>query len=182
MDLYSERLYLLYALCLAESGQLTAVEDAPRSDMLEAATFLACLVTVQAIRHLGRAPHDEVNDTEALGVYQAFAMLVFVYLMLPLQQEGIAPDLTAGAVMIARSLFAGLPPEALAECLESGDRKFQLIGNAEHEHWMGFREDMDKTVIAYMVAGTDDNAPFEKDELIPVFAAMLNQLCEAFEN
>jgi hypothetical protein len=182
MDQYSERLYLLYALCLADSGQLKTVEDAPKSDMLEAATFLACLVTVQAIRHLGRTPHDEMDDTEALSVYQAFAMLVFVYLILPLQQEGEVPDIPTGAVMIGRSLFAELPPESLAECLESGDRKFQLIGNAKHEHWMDFREDMDKTVIAFVVAGTDDSAPFDKEELIPVFATMLNQLCEAFEN
>lgn len=182
MDLYSERLYLLYALCLAENGQLKTVEDAPQSDMLEAATFLACLVTVNAIRHLGRTPHDEMDDTEALSVYQAFALLIFVYLMLPLQQEGIAPDITTGAVMIGRSLFAELPPTVLAECLESGDRKFQLIGNAKHEHWANFREDMDKSVIAYVVAGTDDSAPFDKSELIPVFATMLNQLCEAFED
>jgi hypothetical protein len=47
---------------------------------------------------------------------------------------------------------------------------------------MDFREDMDKTVIAFVVAGTDDSAPFDKEELIPVFATMLNQLCEAFEN
>jgi hypothetical protein len=182
MELYSERLYLLYALCLADNGQLKTVEDAPKSDMLVAATFLACLVTVNAIKHLGRTPHDEIDDIEALSVYQAFAMLVFVYLILPLQQEGEVPDIPAGAVMIGRSLFAELPPEALAECLESGDRKFQLIGNAKHEHWMVFREDMDKTVIAFVVAGTDDDAPFDKEELIPVFATMLNQLCEAFED
>lgn len=177
---YSERLSLLYALCLAETGQLDGPEDVPEHDALEAATFVACLITVNAIRHLGRVPQEEMDDLETLAVYQAFAMLVFVYLALPLQEEGIEPDLTTAAVMIARSLFAGLSPEQLAECLESGDRKFQLIGNAEHEHWMDFRQDMDKVSIAFVVAATDDHAPVDKDELIPLFATMLNQLCEAF--
>ena len=177
---YSERLSLLYALCLAETGQLRRPEDVPEHDALEAATFVACLITVSAIRELGRSPQEERHDLETLGVYQAFAMLVFVYLALPLQDEGMELDLTRGAVMIARSLFAELPQEVLAECLESGDRKFQLIGNAEHEHWMSFRQDMDKVSIAFVVAGTDDNSPVSKEELIPLFATMLNQLCEAF--
>lgn len=177
---YSERLGLLYGLCLAETGQLSSLDDVPEHDALEAATFVACLITVSAIRELGRVPQEEKHDLETLGVYQAFAMLVFVYLALPLQEEGMALDMTKGAVMIARSLFSELPQELLAECLESGDRKFQLIGNAEHEHWMSFRQDMDKAAIAFVVAGTDDNAPFDKAELIPLFGTMLNQLCEAF--
>jgi hypothetical protein len=177
---YSERLSLLYALCLAETGQLSSPEDVPEHDALEAATFIACLITVNAIRHLGRVPQEEMHDLESLAVYQAFAMLVFVYLALPLQEEGVELDLTKGAVMIARSLFAELSQELLAECLESGDRKFQLIGNAEHEHWMSFRQDMDKAAIAFVVAGTDDQAPIDKEELTPLFATMLNQLCEAF--
>lgn len=179
---YSERLSLLYALCLAETGQLNSPEDVPPHDALEAATYVACLITVNAIRHLGRMPQEEMHDLESLAVYQSFAMLVFVYLALPLQEEGVEPDLAAAAVMIARSLFAGMSQELLVECLESGDRKFQLIGNAEHEHWMSFRQDMDKASIAFVVAATDDHAPIDKEELIPLFATMLNQLCEAFSH
>lgn len=175
---YSERLTLLYTLCLIEAGQIKDASAIPEHDALDSANYLACLITHQAIRHLDREP--DMDDLEMLGVYQAFAMLVYVYLALPLQEEGIGPDLENGAVVIARSLFAGLSAEQLAECLESGERKFQLIGNAAHEHWMSFRQDLDKASIAYVIAGTDDDAPFERDELVPLFGAMLNQLCEAF--
>ena len=75
---------------------------------------------------------------------------------------------------------AELTNEELADIVESGMRKFHLIGDADAEHWTHFREDFDKAVIAFLVAGTDDAAPFEKEELIPVLGAFLSMLCEAF--
>jgi hypothetical protein len=87
-------------------------------------------------------------------------------------------DLEQDQIVIAKSLFAELTNEELADIVESGMRKFHLVGDAEH--WTHFREDFDKAVIAFLVAGTDDAAPFEKEELIPVLGAFLSMLCEAF--
>lgn len=179
--IYSERLSLLYGLCLAETGQLQSPDDMPAHDALDAATYLACYITVKAIQELGHSPADErEHDFYILSVYQAFAMLVFVYLTLPLRAEDVSPDIAEGAITIAKTLFAELSDEALAECVESGGHKFQLIGDAEQEHLMNYRQDLDKAVIAFVVAGTDDNAPFEKEEVIPLFGTMLGMLCEAF--
>ena len=79
-----------------------------------------------------------------------------------------------------KSLFAGLADDELAEIVESGTRKFELIANAEQEHWVSYREDLDKAVIAYVIAGTDDEAPFEMSDILPMHAALLSMLCEAF--
>lgn len=178
---YSERLSLLYGLCLAETGQLKSPDDMPPHDAQDAASYLACYITFQAIQELGRSPaEDREHDFDMLSVYQAFAMLVFVYLTLPLGEEGIAPDISEGAIVIARTLFGELSDEELAECVESGARKFQLVGDAELEHLANYRQDLDKACIAFVIAGTDDDAPFDKEEIVPLFGTMLGMLCEAF--
>lgn len=181
---YSKRLSLLHALCLAETRH--ADEAAPSSDLddydaLEATTYLSCYLAFRAIQQAERSPADERYDNfDMLSVYQAYAMLVYAYLTLPLQAEQITPVLEEAAVVMARSLFSELSHEELADIVDSGTRKFTLIGNAEAEHWADYREDLDKAVIAFVVAGTDENSPFDKDELLPMFGAMLSMLCEAF--
>jgi hypothetical protein len=77
-------------------------------------------------------------------------------------------------------LFYELPDESCAECIESGLRKMELIGKAELEYLVQFREDLDRATIAFVIAGTDPDSPFEARDLIPVFAALLNILCETF--
>lgn len=190
MDMtYSQRLSLLYGICLAEAQRNVGLspEEILQSkrledyDPLEAATYLACTITFKAIQHAGRSPVDERSYSfDMLSVYQAYAMLVYVYLTLPLGEENMAPALVKSAVIITRSLFAELSDEEWAEIIESANHKFQLIGDAEQEHWMTYREDLDKAVIAFVIAGTDEDSPFDKDELIPLFGALLSMLCEAF--
>ncbi len=185
---YSKRLSLLYGICLAEaqhqfSLDLHALQSRNLEDYepLEAATYLACALTVKAIQHAERSPADERDDNfDMLSVYQAFAMLVYLYLTLPLSEENIAPELAPAAVTIVKTLFAECDEAEWTEIIESGMNKFELIGNAESEHWMDYRQDLEKTTIAFVVAGTDENSPFEKDELIPLFGALLSMLCEAF--
>jgi hypothetical protein len=181
---YSKRLSLLYALCYAE----TSVEQgiAPSAnledyDPLEAANFLACYITFKAIQQAERSPADErIDNFDMLSVYQAFAIMVLVYLTLPLSEEKITPDFTSSAVTIARTLFAELSNEELAEIIDAGSRKFQLIGDAEQEHIMDYRQDLDKSVVAFIVAGTDEDAPYEKEDLLPIFGSLLSMMCEAF--
>jgi hypothetical protein len=36
--------------------------------------------------------------------------------------------------------------------------------------------------VAFVIAGTDDDSPHDKEEIIPLFGQLLSQLCEAFEN
>ena len=183
---YSKNLSLLHALCLSETH---TAQDAPLSSNLEdydpvkAASYLACYITAKAIKEASRSPADERYDNfDMLSVYQAFALMVYAYLVLPLGSEEIVADLEQDQIVIAKSLFAELTNEELADIVESGMRKFHLIGDADAdaEHWTHFREDFDKAVIAFLVAGTDDAAPFEKEELIPVLGAFLSMLCEAF--
>lgn len=185
MDMtYSQRLSLSYALCLNEARD--AAGEAPSTnledyDALEAATYLACYITFRAIKEAGRSPADErVENFDMLAVYQAFAMLVYTYLTLPLGDEGIEPDYKTSAITIARSLFAELENEELAEIIESGNHKYQLIGDAEAEHWMNYRQDIEKVLIAFIIAATDEEAPFDKEELVPMLGALLSMLCEAF--
>lgn len=181
---YSKRLSLLHALCLTETRH--DQDSAPSSnlqdyDPLEAATYLACFITFQAIQQADRSPADERYDNfDMLSVYQAFGVMVYAFLALPLKAEGIAPAMEQDAVVIARSLFAELTPEELADIVESAMRKFTLMGEATAEHWNNYREDLDKAVIAFVVAGTDENSPFEKEDVFPVFGALLSMLCEAF--
>jgi len=182
---YSKRLSLLHALCLAETRS-SHHEAAPSAnledyDPLAAATYLACYLTFQAIKQAQRSPADERYDNfEMLSVYQSFGLLVYAYLTLPLRAEQITPELEQDSVIIAKSLFSELAPEELVDVIDSGMRKFHLIGDADAEHWNNYREDLDKVVVAFLVAGTDENSPFDKDDLIPVFGALLSMLCEAF--
>ncbi|SNR69887.1 hypothetical protein SAMN05192560_0562 [Methylobacillus rhizosphaerae] len=181
---YSQRLILTYALCLNEAR--TDASEPPSTnledyDALEAATYLACYITFRAIKDTGRSPADErVENFDMLAVYQAYAMLAYTYLTLPLGEEGIEPDYQAAAVTIARSLFAELENEELAEIIESGNHKYQLIGDAEVEHWMNYRQDIEKVLMAFVIAATDEEAPFDKEELVPMLGALLSMLCEAF--
>ena len=183
---YSERLNLLYALCLNEIK--AAQGEAPITtlqvqDPLEAANYLACYITFKAIQQAERSPGDERTENfDMLSVYQTYAMLVYAYLTMPLGQEGIVPDVEGSPVVIAKTLFTGLGAEEWAEIIASGSHKFRLIADAEQEHWVSYREDLDKVVVALVVAGTDENAPFHKDELIPMLGTLLSMLCEAFSS
>lgn len=181
---YSQRLNLLHAICKSETladKQAAAGIDLNDADAQEAATFLAGYITFRAIWQAERSPADErIENFDMLSVYQAFAMLVYAYLTLPLSGEGISPDVELSAVTIAKSLFSELDTEELAEIVESGMSKFQLIGGAGREHWLTYREDLDKLIIAFVVAGTDDDSQFDKDDLLPLMGSMLSMLCEAF--
>ncbi len=181
---YSQRLLDLYAARQAETRdphEITEPSGDLEQDVFSAATYLAAYLTLQSIRQLGRSPAEERHsDFDMLGVYQCFASMVFVFLTLPLKPEEIEPDMVKAAVVIGKALFFELPDEATVECIESGLRKIQLIGKAEQEYLLQFREDLDRATIAYVVAGTDQASPVRADDLIPVFAALLNILCETF--
>lgn len=183
---YSQRLSLLYALCVNEfrgAGSTRPSEKLEDYTPLEAATYLACYISFKAIQQAERSPADErIENFDMLGVYQAFALLVYAYLILPLGKEGIAPDTDEAAAIIAKSLFSELNNEELAEVLESGMQKFRLIAGAEQEYWTTYREDLDKAVIALVVAGTEESAEFDKEDLFPMIGALLSMLCEAFES
>ena len=177
---YSKRLQLLRALSEAET-QPQSPPDLAQYSPTDAANYLACYLTFKAIQNADRSPADErFENFDLLSVYQAFAMLVYAYLTLPLTQEDFLPDIEQASLVIVKSLFAGLADDELAEIVESGTRKFELIANAEQEHWVSYREDLDKAVIAYVIAGTDDEAPFEISDILPMHAALLSMLCEAF--
>jgi hypothetical protein len=181
---YSQRLLNLYATCQAESRSGEALSQPSgelEQDVFSAATFLSAYITLKSIQQLGRSPTEERHsDFDMLGVYQCFASMAFIFLTLPLKREGIEPDVVKGAVVIGKALFFELPDEACVECIESGLRKLQLIGKAEQEYLVNFREDLDRAAIAFVVAGTDDASPIRPDDLVPVFAALLNILCETF--
>jgi hypothetical protein len=78
--------------------------------------------------------------------------------------------------------FVGLRVPKLMEMFDSGFNKFKLIGDAEAEHWSEFRENLDKLTVSFVVAGTDDDSPHSKGEVLPLFGQLLSQLCEAFES
>ena len=181
---YSKRLTLLHALCLAESFDDSAKHDINLDDYnaLDSAHYLASFVTFKAIREAGRQPADEhENNFDMLSVYQCFGLLTFAFFSAPLTQEKIMPDLTAAQVVISKTLFAGLPDAELMEIIETGFNKFKLIADAEAEHWREFRVNLDKLTLSFLVAGTDDESPHDKAEVLPLFGQMLSQLCEAFE-
>jgi len=182
--LYSERLLELYATCQEETGHTAEVagfSGDTEQDAFAAATFVASYLTLKSVQHLGRSPSEErVSNFDMLSVYEAFATLLFIVLTLPLKSEDIEPDVVQGAVVIGKALFEELSDEACVECIESGLRKVQLIGKADQEYLVQFREDLDKAVIAFVIAGTDTDAPFQPADLIPVFGALLNILCETF--
>ncbi|HSI38509.1 MAG TPA: hypothetical protein VK946_05510 [Methylotenera sp.] len=183
---YSKNLKLMHALCLADT--LRDDEAKPNInlddyDALAAADYLSCYVTFKAIQAAERSPLAERTENfDMLSVYQAYALLTYAFLTMPLAQEDISPNLQAAQVTIAKTLFAGLPDAELIEIIESGFNKFQLIGDAEAEHWAEFRENLDKLTIAFVIAGTDDDSPHSKEEVLPLFGQLLSQLCEAFEN
>lgn len=181
---YSQRLIDLYTSHQAEtrgSHEVTEPSGDLEQDVFSSATFLAAYLTLQSIRHLGRSPAEERHGNfDMLGVYQCFANMVFVFLTLPLKREEIEPDIVKAAVVIGKALFFELPDEATMECIESGLRKVQLIGKAEQDYLVQFREDLDRATLAYVIAGTDEESPVRADDLIPIFAALLNILCETF--
>ena len=183
---YSTRLNLLHALCLAES--LRDDERKPDTNLdgynpLDSAEYLSCYLTFKAIQLSERSPLAERSDHfDILSVYQAFSLLVYAFLTLPLVQEDITPNLERAQGVAAKTLFAGLPDEEMVEIIQSGFHKFQLIGDAEAEHWTDYRENLDKVVVAFVVASTDEDSPYEQDEILPLFGQLLSQLCEAFES
>ena len=182
---YSKRLNLLHALCLAETfddgdGKQLSTNLA-EYNVDDSAHYLASYVTFQAIQAADRQPADEYkNNFDMLSVYQAYALLAFAFFTAPLSQEGITPDITKAQIIIAKTLFAGLPDAELMEIIESGFNKFKLIGDAEAEHWVEFRENVDKLTVSFVVAGTDDDSPHSKQDVLPIFGQLLSQLCEAF--
>jgi len=183
---YSKRIKLMHALCLNDSlgeDQAPPNTDLDDYDALAAADFLSCYITFKAIQAAERSPVAERADNfDMLSVYQAYSLLVYAFLTMPLAQEDIAPNLAAAQITIAKTLFAGLTDAELIEIVEAGANKFQLIGDAGAEHWAEFRENLDKLTVSFVIAGTDDDSPHDKDELLPLFGQMLSQLCEAFED
>lgn len=183
---YSQRLSLLYALCVNEFRGEGAQQPSERLEdyaPLDAATYLACYISFKAIQQAERSPADErIENFDMLSVYQAFAMLIYAYLTLPLGKEDILPNADEAAGVIVKSLFAELNSEELVEVLESGMHKFRLIAGAEQEYWTTYREDLDKAVIALVVAGTEESAEFDRDDLIPIIGALLTMICESFES
>ena len=186
---YSKRLTLLHALCLAESFDDGTKHNINLSEYnaLESAHYLASYITFKAIEAADRQPAFERNNNfDMLSVYQAYALLAFAFFTAPLaaearSQETNMPDLTATQIIIAKTLFSGLPEAELIEIIESGFNKFKLIGEAEAEHWIEFRENLDKLTVSFLIAGTDDDSPHSKEEVMPLFVQLLSQLCEAFE-
>ena len=182
---YTKRLNLLHAICLAETyhdGGKPNI-DLASLNAQESAHYLASFLTFRAIQAAGRQPAEErENKFDMLSVYQCFGVLIFAFLTLPLTQEGINPDLSSAQVVIAKTLFAGLSDAEMMEIIESGFNKFKLIGDAEAEHWSEFRENLDKLTVSFVIAGTDDDSPHSKEEVLPIFGQMLSQLCEAFES
>ena len=197
---FSERLNLLHALCLANTYRDVIPKDLDIKalESVNSAHYLACFITFKAIQAANRQPSEELIDQfDNLSVYQAYALLVFAYLSLPVTLEkqqfvnndldinnnsvNLAPDLNAAQVTIAKTLFEGLADAQLIDIMESGFNKFELIGDAEAEHWAEFRENLDKLTVSFVIAGTDEESPHTKEEIIPLFGQLLSQLCEAFE-
>lgn len=183
---FSKRIKLLHALCLAETAGANASKtniNLDEYDALAAADYLSCYVTFKAIQAAERSPMEERSENfDMLSVYQAYALLTYAFFTTPLTREDIVPNLQAAQITIAKTLFAGLPEVDLIEIIESGFNKFKLIGDADAEHWSEFRENLDKLTIAFVIAGTDDESPHDKEEVIPLFGRLLSQLCEAFDN
>ncbi|MDZ4141786.1 MAG: hypothetical protein U1C48_07245 [Methylotenera sp.] len=183
---YSKRIKLLHALCMAETlrdDEAKPNTDLSEYDALAAADYLSCYITFKAIQAAERLPLEErIENFDMLSVYQAYALLAYAFFTTPLAQEDIKPNFPTAQITIAKTLFAGLPDAELIEIVEAGFNKFQLIGEAEAEHWREFRENLDKLTVAFVIAGTDDESPHGKEEVIPLFGQLLSQLCEAFEN
>ncbi len=181
---FSQRLKLLHALCLASTARddETPNTNLDEYDALNAADYLSCYVTFKAIQSAERSPLEERTENfDMLSVYQTFALLAYAFFTTPLAREDIQPDFAKAQVTIAKTLFAGLPEAELIEIIEAGFNKFQLIAEAQAEHWQEFRENLDKLVIACVIAGTDDESPHSTEDILPIYGQLLSQLCEAFE-
>jgi hypothetical protein len=187
---YSKHLTLLHALCVAETmndgdGKKPEI-NLDEYNALDSAHYLASYVTFKAIHAADRQPPlERVNNFDMLSVYQAYALLIFVFLTRPLEiedakQEKFPLDLSIAQIVIAKTLFDGLPEPELVEIIEGGFNKFQLIADAKAEHWIEFRENLDKMTIGFVVAGVDDDSPHTKEEVLPYFGQLLSQFCEAF--
>jgi hypothetical protein len=179
---YSKRLTLLHGICVADTYADGANANLDEYQALDSAHFLASYLTFNAIKVADRNPAQELTENfDMLSVYQAYALLVFAFLSLPLTQEDITPDLKVAQITIAKTLFAGISDAQLLEIVDSGFHKFQLIADAEAEHWAEFRENVDKLTVSFVIAGTDDDSPHTKEDVLPLFGQLLSQLCEAFE-
>lgn len=186
---YIERLKLLHQLCQVETlNETKRSEEEARAAFAntgveDAVCYSASFLTFKAIQEAGRHPGEELkSDFDILGVYQCFGLMIYAFLSMPLTQEGHQPDYERAQVMIGSALFEGIPPELLAEIIESGFHKFKLIAEAEAEHWLEYRENLDKVTISYMIAATDDDSPHSANEVLPLFGQLLSQLCEAFSS
>ena len=108
---YSKRIKLMHALCLTDTLSMDEARlnaDLNDYDALAAADYLSCYITFRAIQAAERSPQAERADNfDMLSVYQAYALLVYAFLTMPLAQEDIAPDLQAAQITIAKTLFAG---------------------------------------------------------------------------
>jgi hypothetical protein len=181
---YSQRLTLLHGICLAEihADGATPSTDLADYNALDAAYYLASYISFNAITAAERNPKEELTeDFDMLSVYQAYGLLIFTFLTTPLAAEEIKPDYQAAQVTIAKTLFSGIPEEQMIEIINSGLNKVKLISDANVEHWSEFRENLDKLTISFVIAGTDDESPHRKEEVLPLFGQLLSQLCEAFE-
>jgi hypothetical protein len=125
---------------------------------------------------------ERSDNFDMLSVYQAFALLSYAFFTTPLAREDIQPEFSTAQITIAKTLFAGLPDAELIEIIEAGFNKFKLIAEALTEHWQEFRENLDKVVVAFVIAGTDDESPHGVEEILPIYGQLLSQLCEAFES
>ena len=181
---YQKRINLLHAICMAEAYH----DGAPNIDLAslsaeESAHYLASFITFKAINAADRYPADELkNNLDMLSVYQCFGLLTFAFLSLPLTHDGITPNLETAQIVLAKTLFAGVGDAQMIEIVQAGFNKFSLIADADAEHWAEFRENLDKLTVSFVVAGTDDDSPHSKEDVLPIFGQMLSQLCEAFED
>lgn len=181
---YSERLKLLHGICLAETHADGAKPSTNLADYnaLDAAYYLASYIVFNAINGAGRQPKQELTENfDMLSVYQAYALLTFAFVTTPLAHEEIKPDFQQAQVTIAKTLFAGISDDQLIEIINSGLNKVKLISDTDVEHWREFRENLDKLTVSFIIAGTDDESPHSKEEVLPLFGQLLSQFCEAFD-
>jgi hypothetical protein len=180
---YSERLTFLHALFSNETlRDDEAKPELSQYNALDAADYLGCYIAFKAIQGAERSPLAERTENfDMLSVYQCYSLLVYAFLSMPLKAEDIEPNFAEAQVIIAKTMFAGLAEEELAEIIGSGFNKFQLIADADAEHWKEYRESLDKVVVSFIVAATDEDSPHDKAEILPLFGQLLSQLCEAFE-
>ncbi|MEE9330831.1 MAG: hypothetical protein V3U89_01245 [Methylophilaceae bacterium] len=181
---YAGRLKLLHGLLLADAHADGAKPSTDLADYnaLDAAYYLASYITFNAISSAGRQPKQELTENfDMLSVYQAYALLTFAFLTTPLTQDEVKPDFQEAQITIAKTMFAGITDEQLIELINSGLNKVKLISDADVEHWSEFRENLDKLTVSFVIAGTDDESPHSKEDVLPLFGKLLSQLCEAFE-